>query len=57
MPVKCEVLRERPECEPKGTALTPMFLTIFGSNGDTGKRELKQKMRNLFGGAAQTASS
>ncbi|XP_042531150.1 lipoxygenase homology domain-containing protein 1 isoform X3 [Dipodomys spectabilis] len=25
-----------------------VFVTIFGSNGDTGKRELKQKMRNLF---------
>ncbi|XP_006835208.1 PREDICTED: lipoxygenase homology domain-containing protein 1 [Chrysochloris asiatica] len=25
-----------------------VFVTIFGANGDTGKRELKQKMRNLF---------
>ncbi|XP_048219315.1 lipoxygenase homology domain-containing protein 1 isoform X1 [Perognathus longimembris pacificus] len=25
-----------------------VFVTIFGSNGDTGKRELKQRMRNLF---------
>ena len=31
-----------------GLILGWVFVTIFGSNGDTGKRELKQKMRNLF---------
>lgn len=25
-----------------------VFLTIFGKNGDTGKRPLKQRFRNLF---------
>lgn len=34
--------------EPGAGTDANVFVTIFGSNGDTGKRELKQKMRNLF---------
>ncbi|XP_055478764.1 lipoxygenase homology domain-containing protein 1 isoform X1 [Psammomys obesus] len=34
--------------EPGAGTDANVFVTIFGANGDTGKRELKQKMRNLF---------
>uniref|UniRef100_H0X7D1 Lipoxygenase homology PLAT domains 1 n=1 Tax=Otolemur garnettii TaxID=30611 RepID=H0X7D1_OTOGA len=34
--------------EPGAGTDANVFVTIFGANGDTGRRELKQKMRNLF---------
>ncbi|KAM6219878.1 lipoxygenase homology domain-containing protein 1 isoform 3-T3 [Rhynchocyon petersi] len=47
VPVKYEVIVTT-GYEPGAGTDANVFVTIFGSNGDTGKRELKQKMRNLF---------
>ncbi|XP_074196134.1 lipoxygenase homology domain-containing protein 1 isoform X9 [Rhinolophus sinicus] len=47
VPVKYEVIVTT-GFEPGAGTDANVFVTIFGSNGDTGKRELKKKMRNLF---------
>ncbi|PNJ80633.1 LOXHD1 isoform 11 [Pongo abelii] len=47
VPVKYEVIVTTGYESGAGTDAN-VFVTIFGANGDTGKRELKQKMRNLF---------
>ncbi|XP_046528124.1 lipoxygenase homology domain-containing protein 1 [Equus quagga] len=47
VPVKYEVIVTT-GYEPGAGTDANVFITIFGANGDTGKRELKQKMRNLF---------
>ncbi|XP_023606577.1 lipoxygenase homology domain-containing protein 1 isoform X2 [Myotis lucifugus] len=47
VPVKYEVIVTT-GYEPGAGTDANVFVTIFGSNGDTGKRELKRKMRNLF---------
>ncbi|KAM8782294.1 lipoxygenase homology domain-containing protein 1 isoform 1-T1 [Rhynchonycteris naso] len=47
VPVKYEVIVTT-GYEPGAGTDANVFVTIYGSNGDTGKRELKQKMRNLF---------
>ncbi|KAM5220871.1 lipoxygenase homology domain-containing protein 1 isoform 1-T1 [Hipposideros larvatus] len=47
VPVKYEVIVTT-GCEPGAGTDANVFVTIFGSYGDTGKRELKKKMRNLF---------
>ncbi|KAI5280037.1 Lipoxygenase-likey Domain-Containing Protein 1 [Manis pentadactyla] len=47
VPVKYEVIVTTGYELGAGTDAN-VFVTIFGANGDTGKRELKQKMRNLF---------
>ncbi|XP_004408596.1 PREDICTED: lipoxygenase homology domain-containing protein 1 isoform X1 [Odobenus rosmarus divergens] len=47
VPVKYEVIVTT-GYEPGAGTDASVFVTIFGANGDTGKRELKQKMRNLF---------
>ncbi|XP_032715367.1 lipoxygenase homology domain-containing protein 1 [Lontra canadensis] len=47
VPVKYEVIVTT-GYEPGAGTNANVFVTIFGANGDTGKRELKQKMRNLF---------
>ncbi|KAM5222354.1 lipoxygenase homology domain-containing protein 1 isoform 3-T3 [Ctenodactylus gundi] len=47
VPVKYEVIVTT-GYEPGAGTDANVFVTIFGANGDTGKRELKQKMRNLF---------
>ncbi|XP_066103487.1 lipoxygenase homology domain-containing protein 1 isoform X1 [Saccopteryx bilineata] len=47
VPVKYEVIVTTGQ-EPGAGTDANVFVTIYGSNGDTGKRELKQKMRNLF---------
>ncbi|XP_004422559.1 PREDICTED: lipoxygenase homology domain-containing protein 1 isoform X1 [Ceratotherium simum simum] len=47
VPVKYEVIVTT-GYEPGAGTDANVFVTIFGANGDTGKRELKQKMHNLF---------
>uniref|UniRef100_A0A8C5KBI3 Lipoxygenase homology domains 1 n=1 Tax=Jaculus jaculus TaxID=51337 RepID=A0A8C5KBI3_JACJA len=47
VPVKYEVIVTT-GYEPGAGTDANVFVTIFGANGDTGKRELKQKLRNLF---------
>ncbi|XP_058412554.1 lipoxygenase homology domain-containing protein 1 isoform X2 [Diceros bicornis minor] len=47
VPVKYEVIVTT-GYEPGAGTDANIFMTIFGANGDTGKRELKQKMHNLF---------
>ncbi|XP_058133602.1 lipoxygenase homology domain-containing protein 1 [Dasypus novemcinctus] len=47
VPVKYEVIVTT-GYEPGAGTDANVFVTIFGANGDTGKRELKQKGRNLF---------
>uniref|UniRef100_A0A6I9LA11 Lipoxygenase homology domains 1 n=2 Tax=Peromyscus maniculatus bairdii TaxID=230844 RepID=A0A6I9LA11_PERMB len=47
VPVKYEIIVTT-GYEPGAGTDANIFVTIFGANGDTGKRELKQKMRNLF---------
>ncbi|XP_069323942.1 lipoxygenase homology domain-containing protein 1 [Eulemur rufifrons] len=47
VPVKYEVIVTTGYEAGAGTDAN-VFVTIFGANGDTGRRELKQKMRNLF---------
>uniref|UniRef100_A0A8C9PC10 Lipoxygenase homology domains 1 n=1 Tax=Spermophilus dauricus TaxID=99837 RepID=A0A8C9PC10_SPEDA len=47
VPVKYEIIVTT-GYEPGAGTDANVFMTIFGVNGDTGKRELKQKMRNLF---------
>lgn len=47
VPVKYEVIVTT-GYEPGAGTDANVFVTIFGSSGDTGKRELKQKTRNLF---------
>ncbi|XP_039698362.1 lipoxygenase homology domain-containing protein 1 isoform X1 [Pteropus medius] len=47
VPVKYEVIVTT-GYEPGAGTDANVFVTIFGANGDTGKRELKRKMRNLF---------
>ncbi|KAM8949872.1 lipoxygenase homology domain-containing protein 1 isoform 3-T3 [Lycaon pictus] len=47
VPVKYEVIVTT-GYEPGAGTDANVFVTIFGANGDTGKRELKQKMCNLF---------
>ncbi|CAO2594492.1 Lipoxygenase homology domain-containing protein 1 [Lemmus lemmus] len=47
VPVKYEIIVTT-GYEPGAGTDANVFVTIFGANGDTGKRELKQKMRNLF---------
>ncbi|KAM9632188.1 lipoxygenase homology domain-containing protein 1 isoform 3-T3 [Trichechus inunguis] len=47
VPVKYEVIVTT-GYEPGAGTDANVFVTIFGANGDTGKRELKQKTRNLF---------
>ncbi|XP_060028313.1 lipoxygenase homology domain-containing protein 1 [Erinaceus europaeus] len=47
VPVRYEVIVTT-GYEPGAGTDANVFLTIFGANGDTGRRELRQKMRNLF---------
>ncbi|XP_004623680.1 lipoxygenase homology domain-containing protein 1 isoform X2 [Octodon degus] len=47
VPVKYEVIVTT-GYEPGAGTDANVFVTIFGANGDTGKRELKQKACNLF---------
>ncbi|XP_040840655.1 lipoxygenase homology domain-containing protein 1 isoform X3 [Ochotona curzoniae] len=47
VPVKYEVIVTT-GYEPGAGTDANVFVTIFGAYGDTGKRELKQRMRNLF---------
>ncbi|KAM6148889.1 lipoxygenase homology domain-containing protein 1 isoform 2-T2 [Erethizon dorsatum] len=47
VPVKYEVIVTTGH-EPGAGTDANVFVTIFGANGDTGKRELKQKTCNLF---------
>ncbi|XP_050007661.1 lipoxygenase homology domain-containing protein 1 isoform X2 [Alexandromys fortis] len=47
VPVKYEIIVTT-GYEPGAGTDANVFVTIFGANGDTGKRELKQKTRNLF---------
>ncbi|XP_043937953.1 lipoxygenase homology domain-containing protein 1 isoform X2 [Protopterus annectens] len=47
VPVKYEVIVVTGDEKGAGTDAN-VFITIYGSNGDSGKRALKQKFRNLF---------
>uniref|UniRef100_A0A8C9AWV7 Lipoxygenase homology PLAT domains 1 n=1 Tax=Prolemur simus TaxID=1328070 RepID=A0A8C9AWV7_PROSS len=47
VPVRYEVIVTT-GYEPGAGTDANVFVTIFGANGDTGKRELKQRLRNLF---------
>uniref|UniRef100_A0A3B4CPZ4 PLAT domain-containing protein n=1 Tax=Pygocentrus nattereri TaxID=42514 RepID=A0A3B4CPZ4_PYGNA len=47
VPVKYEVIVITGEEKGAGTDAN-VFITIFGSNGDSGHRQLRQKFRNLF---------
>ncbi|XP_021569028.1 lipoxygenase homology domain-containing protein 1 [Carlito syrichta] len=47
VPVKYEVIVTT-GYEPGAGTDANVFVTIFGANGDTGRRELKQRLRNLF---------
>lgn len=46
-PVKYEVIVITGDVMGAGTNAN-VFITLYGTNGDTGKRELKQKFRDLF---------
>uniref|UniRef100_A0AAV2IX71 PLAT domain-containing protein n=1 Tax=Knipowitschia caucasica TaxID=637954 RepID=A0AAV2IX71_KNICA len=47
VPVKYEIIVITGEEKGAGTDAN-VFITIYGSNGDSGKRQLRQKFRNLF---------
>ncbi|KAI7798290.1 putative lipoxygenase homology domain-containing protein 1-like [Triplophysa rosa] len=47
VPVKYEIIIVTGDNKEAGTD-TNVFITIYGVNGDSGKRPLKQKFRNLF---------
>nr|XP_015194523.1 PREDICTED: lipoxygenase homology domain-containing protein 1 isoform X1 [Lepisosteus oculatus] len=47
VPVKYEIIVITADEKDAGTDAN-VFITIYGSNGDSGKRALKQKFRNLF---------
>lgn len=46
-PVKYEVIVITGDVKGAGTNAN-VFLTLYGTTGDSGKRELKQKFRDLF---------
>ena len=46
-PVKYEVLVVTGDVKHAGTDAN-VFITVYGTNGDTGKRPLTKKFRNLF---------
>uniref|UniRef100_A0A8C7SHR4 Lipoxygenase homology domains 1b n=1 Tax=Oncorhynchus mykiss TaxID=8022 RepID=A0A8C7SHR4_ONCMY len=47
VPVKYEIIVITGDVKRAGTD-SNVYITIYGSNGDSGKRSLKQKFRNLF---------
>ncbi|KAJ7993944.1 hypothetical protein DPEC_G00259930 [Dallia pectoralis] len=47
VPVKYEIIVITGDVKGAGTD-SNVFITIYGTNGDSGKRPLKQKFRNLF---------
>ncbi|KAL0979113.1 hypothetical protein UPYG_G00180880 [Umbra pygmaea] len=47
VPVKYEIIVITGDVKNAGTD-SNVFITIYGTNGDSGKRALKQKFRNLF---------
>lgn len=47
MPVKYEIIVITGDEKGAGTDAN-VFLTVYGSNGDSGRRQLRQKFRNLF---------
>uniref|UniRef100_A0A673ZXF5 Lipoxygenase homology PLAT domains 1 n=1 Tax=Salmo trutta TaxID=8032 RepID=A0A673ZXF5_SALTR len=47
VPVKYEIIVITGDVKRAGTD-SNVYITIYGSNGDSGKRALKQKFRNLF---------
>ncbi|XP_061887966.1 lipoxygenase homology domain-containing protein 1-like [Entelurus aequoreus] len=47
VPVKYEIIVITGDEKGAGTDAN-VFITIFGSNGDSGRRQLRQKLRNLF---------
>lgn len=47
VPVKYEIIIITGDVKGAGTD-SDVFVTIYGVNGDSGKRQLKQKFRNLF---------
>ncbi|KAI3361755.1 hypothetical protein L3Q82_002099 [Scortum barcoo] len=47
VPVKYEIIVITGDEKGAGTDAN-VFITIYGSNGDSGKRQLRQKFRNLF---------
>lgn len=47
VPVKYEIIIITGDVKEAGTDAN-VFITIYGVNGDSGKRPLKQKFRNLF---------
>lgn len=47
MPVKYEIIVITGDEKGAGTDAN-VFVTIYGSNGDSGRRQLRQKFRNLF---------
>ncbi|CAL8249227.1 unnamed protein product [Merluccius merluccius] len=47
VPVKYEVIVITGDVKEAGTD-TNVFITLYGVNGDSGKRQLRQKFRNLF---------
>lgn len=47
VPVKYEVIVVTGDVKGAGTDAN-VFITIYGSNGDSGQRALQQKFRNLF---------
>ncbi|XP_061733262.1 LOW QUALITY PROTEIN: lipoxygenase homology domain-containing protein 1 [Nerophis ophidion] len=47
VPVKYEIIVITGDEKGAGTDAN-VFITIFGSNGDSGRRQLRQKFRNLF---------
>lgn len=47
VPVKYEIIIITGDEKGAGTDAN-VFITIYGSNGDSGKRQLRQKFRNLF---------
>lgn len=47
VPVKYEIIVLTGDVKGAGTDAN-VFVTIFGANGDSGRRQLRQKLRNLF---------
>lgn len=47
VPVKYEIIVITGDEKGAGTDAN-VFITIYGSNGDSGRRQLRQKFRNLF---------
>lgn len=47
VPVKYEIIVITGDVKGAGTDAN-VFLTVYGANGDSGRRQLRQKFRNLF---------